>query len=192
MTTDTQLAVQPKRDLVMLGKLTRAKAIYRQMVQIEVGIIKSRDALLGSAWGLGQLLNQLKDAIGHGNWYLWLNANFQELGRAEETRIKNAERCMTLHNRNQNRRNPTDFDPESVRKFMWGYIPVKERVTLDGDRKDAPATHYLTFINNFYKWDRHVEIGQAELPSLEVMRREFERPVKRIKELCGADWVNKL
>lgn len=177
---------------IVLQKLSRAKAVYAQIVQLEGALTRTRDSILRGAWELGAILNELKEEIGHGNWLLWLTANFRELGRTEEMVRKNAERCMTFHARNPNSRNSSNFDPESVRKFMWGYIPVKERQQLEGDRKDAPATHYLTFVNNFLKWDRQVEIGQAQLPAVDVLRRELETPVRRIIDLCGKEWVGSL
>jgi hypothetical protein len=42
---------------------------------------------------------------------------------------------MRLYAANQKLRNPQDFDAESVRKFWWDYVPVKERQTLEGDEK---------------------------------------------------------
>ncbi len=193
MTPDTQLAVRPTADAALIkSQLVRAKAVYRQIVQFEGQLTKTRDTILRGAWELGQILNELKEKIGHGNWLIWLCSNFQELGKDDGRRIRNAERCMTFHARNPNSRNSTNFDDESVRKFMWGYIPTKERVQLQGDRKDAPRVHHLTFVNNFFKWDRQVQINQEQMPPVDVLRRELEQPVRRIKELCGAEWVNSL
>ncbi len=189
----TQLATRPTvATAVISAQLIRAKAVYRQIVQFEGQLTKTRDTILRGAWELGSILNELKEKIGHGNWLLWLCANFQELGKNDDRRIRNAERCMTFNARNPNSRNSTNFDDESVRKFMWGYIPTKERVQLQGDRKDAPTSHYLTFVNNYWKWRRQTEIGQSPLPSQDVLRRELETTVRDMKQICGAEWVNAL
>ena len=65
----------------------------------------------------------------------------------------------------------------------------RNRKPLKGDRREKPAPHYLTFVNHFNRWDRRVEIGLADLPSIEVMQREFERVQRRIIELCGVEWA---
>ena len=186
------LATTQTRGPILIQKLSRAKSLYAQIVTLETQRAKTEDMIMRGAWELGGLLNDLKEEIGHGHWLIWLTENFRELGRTESALIKNAERCMTFNKRNPNSRNSTNFDDESKRKFQWGYIKVKERMQLEGDRKDAPATHYLTFVNNFLKWDRQVEIGQGSLPPVDVLRRELETPVRRIIALCGKEWVQSL
>jgi hypothetical protein len=191
MNTDTQLAVRPSRSPALMQKLARAKEVHAQMIQAETALYRDFQAAMRYGWQLGFLLSEIKEEVGHGNWLLWLNGSFRELGRTEHMVIKQAERCMTFYKRNPNSKNSSNFDPESVRKFMWGYIPKKERPQLKGDYKDTPAPHYLTFVNNFDKWDRQVQIGQALLPSMEVLRRELERPLRRIIDLCGREWARK-
>jgi hypothetical protein len=68
----------------------------------------------------------------------------------------------------------------------------RNRKPLKGDRREKPAPHYLTFINNFDKWDRHVKIGKADMPSTAQLRFDFERVLGRIIELCGVDWAASL
>ena len=70
--------------------LKAAKIIFREIVAIESGMLNQRDQLLSKAWTLGLLLNELKDEIGHGKWLLWLEGNFKELGKTDETRERNA------------------------------------------------------------------------------------------------------
>jgi hypothetical protein len=53
------------------------------------------------------------------------------------------------------------------------------------------AVHYLTFVNNFAKWDRRVQIGQAQLPPIELVRHELERTLDRLIELVGREWARR-
>src|SRR5882724_938677 len=154
--------------------LKAAKLIFREIVLIESGMLNQRDLLLNKAWSLGILMNELKEEIGHGKWLLWLEGNFKELGKSAEMRERNAQRCMKFARENPNPRNstvsvregfpiipavPNNFTDESTRKFMWGYIPEKERPELEGNRKLKAGAHYLSFVNHFAKWDRQVRVG---------------------------------
>jgi hypothetical protein len=71
---------------------------------------------------------------------------------------------------------------------MWGYVPVKERLQLDGDDRVSSKPHYLTFLNNFRKWDRQVRIGLIPAPPIELMRREFSPIIGRAVKLLGRNW----
>jgi hypothetical protein len=39
---------------------------------------------------------------------------------------------------------------------MWYYVPLKERPRLDGNVEMNPGPHHLTFVNQFFKWDRQL------------------------------------
>lgn len=45
------------------------------------------------------------------------------------------------------------------------------------------------FINDFWKWDRQVQIGQVPLPRVEVLRHDLEESIRLIAKHCGEDWV---
>jgi hypothetical protein len=62
---------------------------------------------------------------------------------------------------NPNAARVRDLKFDSVRKHCLSLAPPKERQVMQGDAKDTPAPHYLTFVNNFSKWHRQVQIGQA-------------------------------
>jgi hypothetical protein len=190
----TTTLVAPKQQL-----LAQAKHIFSKIAEIESRMLSDRGELLSHAWLLGAHLDGLKDQVGHGNWYLWLDANLRELGNTEDMRRKNAERCMKFLKENPNPKNssdlganyrpPADFTAESVRKFMWGYVPVKERLQLEGDEDVNPQPHYLTFVNQYSKWRRQVKIGHVDLPPLALMRRDFEPTVRDLIDLLGRDWI---
>jgi len=165
----------------------RAKAILRQLKAAEDQLLRDRDLVFRKAWHLGEVLCQLKEKVGHGRWLLWLPANFPELGRNDERRIKNARRCINFYR--ENRQNSGTFDTDSVRKLMWGYVPAKERPQLEGNEAVNPAPHYLTFVNNFNKWHRQVRMGRIPMPPREQLRRELEPVVRDIIDLCSQDWV---
>ena len=84
------------------------------------------------------------------------------------------------------------FNTESVRKFLWGYIPAKERLHLEGDEGIDPGQHHLTFVNQFSKYDRQLRSGHVDGFELEIFRREIEPMIKRIVELCGREWLAEL
>jgi hypothetical protein len=69
----------------------------------------------------------------------------------------------------------------------------RNRKPLKGDKRGKPlGPHYLTFINNFNKWDTRVRHGLAPRPTKDVMRCNFEHTLRRIIELCGVDWAASL
>jgi hypothetical protein len=75
---------------------------------------------------------------------------------------------------NPNAERVRDLKFDSVQKHCLSLAPPKERQVMEGDAKDAPAPHYLTFVNNFSKWHRQVQIGQARLPPPKILRQELE------------------
>jgi hypothetical protein len=85
-------------------------------------------------------------------------------------------------------RNSANLDDNSKRKFLWDYVPTKERKALEGDSNDAPTWHPLTFINYLLKWHRQVKTGQIQAPPLEVLRHDFEQPVFLMIELMGTEY----
>jgi len=179
------------------AQFVEAKAIYQHILAAEKSLLTQRDALLILAFRLGNVLTDMKEEIGHGKWLFWLGGSWPALGE------RNAQRCMALV-----RDNPdvvkklatkgsksvesSDFTDESVRKFMWGYVPAKERLELPGDEDVNPQPHYLTFVNQYSKWRRQVKIGHAALPPIELMRRDFEPTVRDLIELLGRDWIRLL
>lgn len=163
--------------------LAEAKALYAEILEAEKAIRLKRDELLTLALQMGKILVTIKDEIGHGKWLFWLGGHWPQLGE------KNAQRCMALARENPKSEDSSDLSEESVRKFMWGYIPAKQRAELEGDQKIAPAAHHLTPINHFWKWERQLKIGHVAAPPVEVMQREFEPVVRRLAELLGRDYV---
>jgi hypothetical protein len=188
MKTDSTLAAKSSEDRDQRSRLQQAKAIYAEILNDEKSLFHTWAEIRVRAWKLGGILSGLKEGIGHGKWLFWLGGNFPELSE------RNAQRCMAFFKANADwtlakSEEFHGFDAESVRKLMWGYIPEKERPALEGDRKDAPEHHYLTFVNNFSKWDRQVEIGLATMPPLEIFQHEMERPLRRIIEIGGKEWA---
>ena len=167
--------------------LLRAKKIYGDILDSEHRLKMQRDELLMLAFRLGGVLVALKEIIGHGRWILWIEGHWPELGK------RNCQRCMSLYRDNDSKCvDSTLLDAESVRKFLWGYIPAKERPELDGDQPIAPHPHPLTFVNNFTKWDRQAELGLIVRPPVDVLQRDLEPVVRRIVALAGRDWVEGL
>jgi hypothetical protein len=168
-------------------KLAFAKNELAAIKLIERSLESSRDEMLARAWKLGEILSELKEEIGHGKWLFWLGGNWPELGE------RNARRCIALFKDNQGwsgkMQNSAELAVDSVRKFMWGYIPAKERLALDGDEEIKPGLHHLTFVNQFSKYDRQLRSGHVESFELETFKREVEPMIRRIVELTGRDWI---
>jgi hypothetical protein len=174
-----------------LGKLVnQARECFAEFRHAERALLRDKDIMLMLAHRFGGILCELKEEIGHGKWMLWLPANFPELGSNDDRRIHNAGRCMRLFKENQIGENSANFTVESVRKFMWGYVPVKERLQFDGDEIIKPSPHHLTFVNQFSKWDQQYRNGHVEMFSVETLRREVAPMLRRLAELCGRDWIS--
>jgi hypothetical protein len=170
-------------------KLRAAKALYDGILSDERSFVLTRDEMLMRAWKLGGILNDLKEEIGHGKWLFWLGGNWPELGE------RNSQRCMAFFKSNEEWNHDKTakfhgFELDSVRKFMWGYLPAKERLQIEGDEGIKPGLHHLTFVNQFWKYDRQLRTGHLDTFSLEVFRREIESMVRRIAEICGPDWID--
>jgi hypothetical protein len=164
--------------------LAEAQGIYGQILAAEDALRATRDELLMHAFQLGHILTRLKDEVGHGRWLFWLGANWPDLGE------RNARRCIALFRDNDSKSaESTDLTVESVRQFMWGYVPAKERPALPGDQPITPGVHHLTFVNGILKWHERIKQGLDASPDVDLARREIEPAVKSIAEIVGADWI---
>lgn len=180
--------------------VARAKTLVANFNGAEAALRRDYDFLFRSAWEIGEVLAQLKEEVGHGNWQIWLPSHFPELGPTDKMRLRNDQRCRAFHKDNPNARNSShlnspagaDFDPDSVRKFMWGYIPAKERPLLEGDETVTRQPHYLSFVNHFSKYDRQLKLGRIAAPLVPQFRREIEGTVRRLIEIAGRDWFLEL
>jgi hypothetical protein len=167
-----------------------AKSIFTAILGAELKLRHSRDDLVLLGYRLGRVLTQMKAEIGKGNWLTWLEGHWPELGE------RNARRCMALFRDNPqiepSAESADALTDESVRKFMWGYIPAKERPLLPGDEKDTPGPHHLTFVNQFAKYDRQLRSGHVDQFSLGVFQREIQPMIWRLIELCGPEWFEQI
>lgn len=173
--------------------LAEAKGAIQGLVTAEAVLLRDRDLLLDSAWMLGSVLVELKAQVGRGHWYLWLDGHLPELGSTQRMRQANAARCIRFFRDNPHHRKSCDaYAVESIRRLMWGYIPAKERPQLKGNERIMPLPHYLTFVNNFWKWDRQVRLGRVQMPPVEQIRRELGPVIRRQIEICGRLWLDDL
>ena len=166
--------------------MSEARRELAEIQILEQNLRNNRDAILVHAWRLGQILSELKEEIGHGRWLFWLGGNWPELGE------RNARRCIAFFKENEKSVESNRFGVESIRKFMWGYIPAKERLELEGDVVDSPAPHHRTFINQFTKYDRQLRSGHVESFSLSKFKQAIEPMQRRIIDICGPDWIRSL
>ncbi|MDR3406362.1 MAG: hypothetical protein P4L99_28010 [Chthoniobacter sp.] len=112
------------------------------------------DAALDKAWQLGKHLMRAKKLLGHGKWTIWVDSNLPISPR-------HALRHKQLAEDNPRAKSVKDLSEDSVRKFRLGYVPSKERPALDGDGPLPRAFHHLTIVNDFNRFKRRVDIGQA-------------------------------
>ena len=167
-------------------RLAVAKEIWAAIVGIEGALRLKRDEMLSLAWLLGEQLVFMKEEVGHGRWLRFLEGHWPQLGE------RNAQRCMAFFVANPKSVDSTDliFSVESIRKFLWDYIPVKERPQLEGDAPVAPINHHLGVINHWSKWARQVSLGiNGAKPPVDQMRRDFEPMIKSQVELLGKEWL---
>ena len=180
-----------------------AKKLYEAFLKTELGLLRTRDRMLILAWQFGKTLVQLKEEAGHGNWYIWLPANFPLLGSSEITRLNNAKRYMKFWKENQSakiRGIPNDlkaeelFSADSIRKFMWAYVPARERPRLSANSSgSSPTLHDLRrVLNHFWKWDRAVRSGRVPAPGLRSFTAKYpsdprEQTAAQKKEIPGCD-----
>jgi len=181
------------KELVSFRPLVqKAKDELRALAASEIRLRENHEEILRHAWTLGDYLCELKEKVGRGNWLIWLPANLPELGSTDRARQANAARCIRFYRENQDCRNSCNYTAESKRKFMWGYVPAKERLQLPGDEKMNPGPHHLTFVNYFSKYDHQLRSDRVESFDIDIFRRETEPMIRRLIELCGPEWVSNL
>jgi hypothetical protein len=182
MITKTDERTISARNTIKLAKAKQHWAEFSEQEDIFRSVTK-RMMWLGCQ--IGKILIELKEDVGHGRWMLWLCAHFPELGKNDERIVFNAWRCMNIAKMNPDSQNSKNLTVESQRKFMYNYVPVKERPTLEGDAKDSPAPHPLTCVNYFMKWDRQVRTGQIQAESNELLWHDLGPMFLRMAEILG-------
>jgi hypothetical protein len=125
----------PRSNASFDALVTEGKKAYAEFVKAGLLLLGSR-SLSDSCLAVWKKSDRAQRRAGHGNWYIWLPANFPELGPSEITRLNSAKRYMKSWKENQSaqiRGIPNDlkaeelFSSESIRKFMWTYVPTRER-----------------------------------------------------------------
>lgn len=144
-----------------------AKKLVAQFVAADQTLIEDFDHVGERAWQLGRKLNPLKKLVGHGNWEKWREDAFPKLGRA------NACRCMALDRMNPNIQKFGDLSAESLRKYRFSYVPVKDRPKLKGDRKFERPSHHGALVNECNKLMHRVDVGLYK-PDMAELVRDFE------------------
>jgi hypothetical protein len=136
----------------------------------ESDFLNLRDALMLRGWKLGGLLCQMKEIVGHGNWEKWLPVSMPKLGAAAGTRLNNAKRCMKLFRENQTVGGKLKFSCDSERKFMWRYIPEKQRPKV----KDPRFPRSVSFLNiaNEFKRLQHRHVAGIQRVDFDEAREE--------------------
>lgn len=116
------------------------------------------------AWQCGKRLNAIKETVGHGNWYLWLENNWPEL----ETRT--AQNWMKIDAENPNALRVADLKFDNVRKYRLGYVPEKKRPAQKGDKKISKPVHHLGVVIECNKFSRRVDAGHYQADEAEMLR----------------------
>ena len=197
ITDKKSLALTNKAEITDL--VEKAKKTIRDMVNLEGEFLRTRDFLMLRGWILGSHLAELKQRIPHGDWEKWLPANFSELGGTDRYRLEVAKRSIKLFRDNQSPHLlrfkshgiPCDlgqsrklFNCDSERKFMWRYIPEKQRPQIDDDKK-FPRSVSLLNIANEYNRLRHRHINGLQLVDFEEAKEETGELLQFLKWLHG-------
>jgi hypothetical protein len=152
-----------------LKKLTsEAKRLFGEMNQAETEVYGTLDYANERAWRFGKLLNQLKEIVGHGNWAQWRDDSFSGLDD------RAAQRCQALDRANPNAQKFADLSKDSIRKYRFGYVPVKDRPKLKGDRKFSRPSHHSSVMVECNKLTQRIETGQYK-PNDRQLLRDFQR-----------------
>jgi hypothetical protein len=103
----------------------------------EVEWTEKRNHIMRRGWHVGARLAEMKEIVGHGSWEKWVPLNLPGLGEAVGTRLQNAKRYMRFWKDNQSPRvrqlvedERDPFSADSKRRFMFGYVPPKDRPKL--------------------------------------------------------------
>ena len=59
---------------------------------------------------------------------------------------------------------------------------------LEGNEKVTFERHQLTWINEFFRYNRQLQTGKIEQFDLDLFRRDTEPMARRLIALCGPDW----
>jgi hypothetical protein len=143
-----------------------AKLLFALFKQAEESIGFEFDNAVDRAWEFGKRLNRLKGIVGHGNWAKWREDSFPGLDD------RKAQSCQALDRDNPNARNSADLNKESIRKFRYGYVPVKERKALKGDKTFARPSHHSSVVVECNKLAQRIDAGQYAADKAEL-RRDF-------------------
>lgn len=163
--------------------LKRAKGTYAHIEELEQRMHETRDELLMESYRLGEALAEMKAIVGHGRWLFWLGANWAQLS------ARNAQRCIALFRENPKCADSAHLTEDSIRKFLWHYVPEKSRGELPGNETINRPPHQLGFVNQFFKWDRRIQKGLDPAPPVETLRQDLEPAVRRMVELVGREWI---
>ena len=142
-------------------QLENAKHLLGEIQRGEAVVTEDRQRTFEQAWQFGQALAALKEAVGHGQWLPFLAAQWPQLSN------QNAGRFMAFYKANPPSGSSGNlvFSPNSIRRFMWSYVPVKERQPLPAVvPATASTTPYLWFVRGFSRWERQLCAGQTRDP----------------------------
>jgi hypothetical protein len=162
-----------------LRKLTaEAKELFGEMTAAEGAVYGTLDHANQRAWKFGKLLNQLKERVGHGSWAKWRDDTFPGLDD------RTAQRCQGLDRSNPNAQTFADLSKDSIRKYRFGYVPVKERPKLKGDKKFARPSHHSSVVIECNKLMQRINAGQYK-PSKKDLQRDFRPFYSWLAKLFG-------
>jgi hypothetical protein len=174
--------------------LADAKLIFAEIVEVEESIRRDYDRLLSTGWRLGKALCALKAQIGHGKWLFWLGGHMPDIGEDK------ALRCMQLYAANEransaNGPNPAhlrDFNVDSIRRFLGGYLPSKIRPQLEGDQRLAPVVSFDSGCNKIAALFHRIKEGHAQPPPWEVVAPQARLIITGLIDLYGPDHIAEL
>lgn len=145
----------------------KAKKLFAEFTAAEDTLVADFDYTAERAWRFGRVLNPLKKLVGHGNWEKWRGDAFPGLDD------RAARRCQALDRMNPKAQKFVDLTAESLRKYRFGYVPVKKRPKLKGDKKFARPSHHGSVVNECNKLMRRIDIGLYK-PDMRELAQDFD------------------
>ncbi|SRR6266540_1794920 len=156
------------QNITDIRKLTaEGKKLFAQWQHAEGSIYSGFDDAIDRAWRFGKVLNQLKANVAHGDWENFRSSAYPKLSRDR------ACKAMTLDRLNPNVVNSQHLSAESIRKFRFGYVPVKDRKKLKGDKKFALPSHHGALVNECNKLMHRVDVGLYK-PDMRELVQDFD------------------
>jgi hypothetical protein len=158
--------------------LAKARRFHAEVIEASATREAADKTELERAWQCGKELNVIKESLGHGNWLMWLNANWPELPD------RTAQVYMKIDRDNPNAQRVADLKFDSIRKYAIAKVPKKQKVDEPGDQSFSKPENHSTVVNELARLFQRIDAGQQVVDE-EELRRDFRPAYERLQRLYG-------